>query len=104
MKKVRNSFGFTLIELLVVISIIALLATVLLANFNASRSRARDAQRKSNLRSIQTALRLYYNDFNKFPTSTIGGAIQGCGILGESTCDWNAAFEANSETYMSVLL
>jgi len=39
-----NNFkkAFTLIELLVVISIIAILATLLIANFNATRNRARE--------------------------------------------------------------
>lgn len=55
----RRRAGFTLVEMLVVISIIGILATVLLANYTASRGRARDAQRKSDIREIQTALELY---------------------------------------------
>lgn len=60
-------FGFTLIELLVVISLIGLLSTLVLANFNSGRERSRDAQRKSDLRSIQTAFRMYYNDKGSYP-------------------------------------
>lgn len=67
--KQKLSKGFTLIELLVVISIIGILATLVLANLNSARQRGRDAQRKSDLRSIQEALQLYYNDFNKYPDS-----------------------------------
>ena len=59
--------GFTLIELLVVISIIGILTTLVAANLNSARSRARDAQRKSDLKNIATALRLYYNDNGRFP-------------------------------------
>jgi len=59
--------GFTLIELLVVISIIGILATLIAANLNSARSRARDAQRKSDLRNVATALRLYYNDKSVYP-------------------------------------
>jgi len=59
--------GFTLIELLVVVSILGILATLVAANLNSARSRARDAQRKSDLKNIQTALRLYYNDNNSYP-------------------------------------
>lgn len=54
--------GFTLIELLVVIAIIGILSTLLLANFNAARERARDAQRKSDIDQIRKALELYKND------------------------------------------
>lgn len=61
--------GFTLIELLVVISIIGILATLITANLNAARSRARDAARKSDLKNLQTALRIYYNDQGAYPVS-----------------------------------
>lgn len=60
----RLAHGFTLIELLVVISIIGILATLVTANLNSARSRARDAERKSDLKNIETALKLYSNDNN----------------------------------------
>lgn len=63
--------GFTLIELLVVISIIGILATLMIANLNSGRSRVRDAERKSDIKNITTALRLYANDNNgTFPTDS----------------------------------
>ncbi|KKS95515.1 MAG: pilin domain-containing protein, general secretion pathway protein G [Microgenomates group bacterium GW2011_GWC1_43_13] len=65
--------GFTLIELLVVISIIGILATLIAANLNSARSRARDAQRKSDLRNVATALRLYYNDKSVYPNAVSFG-------------------------------
>jgi len=96
--------GFTLIELLVVISIIGLLSTILLANFNSMRERARDAERESDLRNIKTALRLYYNDFDKYPKSS-SGEIQGCGDDGTGACTWGGSFsvEDGRDPYMSVL-
>jgi len=97
----RIASGFTLIELLVVIAIIGILATLLIANINASRSRARDAQRKADLRNIQTALRLYFNDYGVYPDSS-GGVIYGCGAGGDAACDWGSNFIAQ-QTYMSVL-
>ena len=94
--------GFTLIELLIVISIIGVLSTLLLANFNAARERARDTERKSDLRNIQTALRLYYNDKKSFPTSS-SELIQGCDPGATSSCSWGDPWTAGSVTYMSAL-
>ncbi len=96
-----NSFGFTLVELLVVVSIIGILATLLVANYNATRQRARDAQRKSDLRNIQTALRVYYNDKGRYPPAS-SGRISGCGT-GSSVCDWGGSFSSNGVVYMNVL-
>ena len=56
--------GFTLIELLVVIAIIGILASVVLASLNAARTKANDARRLSDIRSIATAIELYANDNN----------------------------------------
>ena len=66
MKEIRFK-GFTLIELLVVITIIGILATLLMSNYIGVRARARDAQRKSDLRQIQTALEQYRSDNNATP-------------------------------------
>lgn len=60
MKQYR--FGFTLIELLVVIAIIGSLSALFLPNFMAARERARDSQRKSDLKQIQKAFELYKQD------------------------------------------
>ncbi len=59
--------GFTLIELLIVIAIIGVLAALLMANFVGIRQRARDAQRKSDLRQVQSALELYRADVGSYP-------------------------------------
>ena len=61
--------GFTLIELLVVISIIGVLTAILMMNLVGSRERARDAQRIQDLNSIKSALRLYYNNNQAYPSS-----------------------------------
>lgn len=64
--------GFTLIELLVVISIIGILAALLIANMVGVRERARDAATKNNLKQLQSALRLYYNDYQTYPAAASG--------------------------------
>lgn len=54
--------AFTLVELLVVIAIISGLSALLLPNYMGARERARDAQRKNDLKQIQKALELYRQD------------------------------------------
>jgi general secretion pathway protein G len=54
--------AFTLIELLVVMTIIGVLAGLIVPNYMLARQRARDAQRKSDLKQIQNALELYKMD------------------------------------------
>jgi len=64
----NNKKGFTLIELLVVIAIIGLLSTLAVIALNNARAKARDAKRVSDVKQIQSALELYYNDANNYPT------------------------------------
>lgn len=59
--------GFTLIELLVTMGIIAVLTGMAVFNFNQSRMRARDVQRKSDLSQLVKALELYKIDNGSFP-------------------------------------
>ena len=68
--------GFTLIELLLVISILGIMATLISGNFIKSLEKGRDAQRKSDLSTIQKGLELYYEDNLSYPTSlTFGSSL-----------------------------
>ncbi len=73
--------GFTLLELLVVIAIIAVIVAFAVTNFVGARQRARDIRKKAELQQLQSALRLYYNDYNTYPgpASTISNDLNGCG-------------------------
>lgn len=76
----RSQVGFTLVELLVVIGIIALVMVAVFPNFTGARERARDNQRKSDLKNIQSAIELYKSDQNPpvYPLSSVlGGSLCG---------------------------
>lgn len=70
----KNKQGFTLIELLVVIAIIGLLSTLSIVALNQARARSRDARRIADIKQIQTAVEMYYNDLGAYPTSITGGS------------------------------
>ena len=69
----KKKQGFTLIELLVVIAIIGLLSTLSILALNQARARARDAKRIADVKQIQTALELYYNEVGDYPASVTPG-------------------------------
>src|SRR5258706_12708340 len=77
--------GFTLVELLVTVGIIGLLATILLANFNGSRQRARDTQRITDVKKIQTSLELYKSDNQAYPCFSPPGTADCAGSQGWGT-------------------
>jgi len=74
MKFLKNNKGFTLIELLIVVAIIGVLSSFIIANLIGAKARARDGERKSDLRQIQAAFELYRADNNGYPLS-----LPGCG-------------------------
>lgn len=73
--RINQQKGFTLIELLIVIAIIGILATIVTVSLGASQQRARDVQRKSDLKQIQNALEVYFNNTNAHYPSASSGRI-----------------------------
>lgn len=84
--------GFTLIELLIVIVIIGVLSTLAFANYINVRVRARDAERKSDLRQLQSAFELYRADQGSYPASPLPAcnsalAVGGTTYIAKIPCD-----------------
>lgn len=101
----QNKKGFTIIELLIVIAIIGLLATISMVALNGARLKGRDAKRVGDIRQVQTALELYFNDQNSYPvtatTLTLGSASA------RVLCDTVAGFQADAvgcnKIYMGIV-
>jgi len=65
----KQKKAFTLIELLVVIAIIGILATLAVVALQQARSRARDSKRMADMKQVQTALELFFNENGRYPTT-----------------------------------
>ncbi|MCZ7592198.1 MAG: type II secretion system GspH family protein [Kiritimatiellae bacterium] len=59
--------GFTLIELLVVIAIIGILIAILTPALRSALDRAKRARVQADAKSIESAIRAYYNEYSKLP-------------------------------------
>jgi len=75
--KELKTYGFTLIELVIVMAIIATLTALATFNFSQARVRARDVQRKNELKAIQNALELYKSDKmpQEYPAGDLTAAL-----------------------------
>ncbi len=98
--------GFTLIELLVVIAIIGVLSTLAVVSLNSARQKARDAKRVADVKQIQTALELYYNDNNSYPVQTLTLGVDGrilCGTTANGFIASTASCGTAATTYMGAV-
>ena len=108
-KTIKNYSGFTLVELLVVMAIISILAVISLANFRTSQIKARDAERKNDLRQIANALEAYMSDHATYPAVS-SGKIKSCSSASTCSpstvvdCEWGTTprefCDTNNTVYM----
>ncbi len=76
--QLRKQGGFTLLELLIVIVIIGILALLIIPNITSAPKKARDTQRKTDLKAVQKGLEEYFVSNNAYPAAltdlTLGSA------------------------------
>jgi type II secretory pathway pseudopilin PulG len=68
----KSLVGFTLVEVMVVVSIIIILSTVAFVGIQESQRQGRDAERKSDLRNLQSAIELYKLKYGRYPAGCRG--------------------------------
>ena len=66
-RKLSFDRGFTLLELLIVIVIIGILALLIIPNITSAPKKARDTQRKTDLKAVQKGLEEYFVSNNVYP-------------------------------------
>lgn len=103
MKK-RRSRGFTLIELLVVIAIIGLLAAMVGASVSSARAKGRDSRRMADIKSVQSALDMYYLKIASYPESCNGLRVAGDANWGSSTLGYTHSCPNSTEPWIKNLI
>jgi prepilin-type N-terminal cleavage/methylation domain-containing protein len=75
--------GFTIVELLIVIVVIGILAALVIVTYNGIQKKARDSERKTDIKALQGQLEAFWADQAKYP----------CLVSTTATCttDLNAA-------------
>lgn len=79
-KKQPKTKGFTILEIVIAIGIIGILVGIAFVPVTIARKKARDAVRRSDLRSVRTALESYYQENMSYPaTSSYGESNSSAG-------------------------
>jgi prepilin-type N-terminal cleavage/methylation domain-containing protein len=63
----RKQQGFTIVELLIVIIVIGILAGLVITTFSGMQRRSRNAERQTDIKSIQTQLEVYFGQTSEYP-------------------------------------
>ena len=71
--------GFNLVEVFTVTIIFTILLVIAFQQFGVQMAKGRDANIKSGLNELKTALDLYYNDYQNYPTTlpVVGSTLSG---------------------------
>jgi prepilin-type N-terminal cleavage/methylation domain-containing protein len=63
--------GFTLIELLVVVALLGIMATIVMAALNSTKTSSEDTSIQANINKLQTQAELYYSNNNNYGANTL---------------------------------
>jgi len=99
----RKQKGFTLIELLVVIAIIGLLSTLAVVSLNSARQKSRDSKRVADVKQVQTALELYFQDQNLYPVDAGGSALGAAATICLDNTGFTTAALCGADPYMGLV-
>ncbi|MFM7449614.1 MAG: type IV pilin-like G/H family protein [Leptolyngbyaceae cyanobacterium] len=100
MVRKKENQGFTLIELLVVIIIIGILAAIALPSFLNQANKAKQAEAKTNVGSLNRAQQAYYLEKNEFAEQSNFGNL-GLGIK-TNTVNYNYSIDGGGKNVTGV--
>ena len=95
-KRLSNRKGFTLVELLVVISIIGILSAIAVPKFTDATKTARGAKIQADLRTIDSAIQIYYASAGSYPADV--AALVTKNLLATAPADLAASVEWATKT------
>lgn len=97
-KMLGRRSGFTLIELMVVMLIVGILAAIAIPQFTGQAERAKQGKARADLKTIGTALEMYYIDNNELPDTDSLDFLVEAGYLRTVPVDpWGNAYVYNKE-------
>lgn len=96
-KRTHNQLGFTLIELMITITIIAIISAVGVVSYSQAQKIARDARRKQDLRTIATALEIYYLKNKRYPINNCQSVSVSVSVSGYG--NWRTLANTGGEAF-----
>ncbi len=85
----RKAYGFTIVELLIVIVVIAILAAISFVAYNNIRDRANSSVTEMDLANLETKLKTYQIENNRFPESIEEMQASGFGATEKMNWGWD---------------
>lgn len=73
----KNQTGFAILELIILSFIILAFLIVLLVSYSSAHVKTRDTQRLTDIKQVQTALRVFYADNGFYPETSVSGVPKG---------------------------